>query len=98
MLRENENGEGDVRTRADLQEEKRPDDSLKGTSEVTHRDVNVSGKSERVIAVQWCLHGVAIGEVVFSKKRINKHFLMNPQFTSLQVALKLNAEKIPKRP
>lgn len=34
-----------------------------------------------MITVQWCLHSVAVGEIIFSKEGINEHLLMDPKLT-----------------
>jgi hypothetical protein len=95
VLRKDENGEGDIRARTYLQEEKGSNYALKDTSEISYRHMNISGEPERMITIQRCFHGIAVGEIVFCKEGIDEHLLMNPQLTSLQISLELNTKEIP---
>jgi hypothetical protein len=46
-----------------------------------------------VITVKRSLDSIAIGKFIFTEKRINECFLMDPKLTSIQVLLKLYAQK-----
>ena len=66
-------------------------------SEIWYRDVDIGRKSKGVITVQRCLYGIAVCEVIFSKERVNEHLLVDPEFASLYIALKLNPKEVPER-
>jgi hypothetical protein len=68
MLGQDENGEGDIRARAYLQEKKGAHYPLKGASEICYRDMNVGGKSERMVTIQRRFHGIAICQIIFGKQ------------------------------